>query len=108
MKGKQEALTLHGVLLAVLPQAHGNENDEDKDHHPQDTAHNQVEHVTAPNRAVGRSCPTSNPVRGIWWRAQVFHGIFGCSRGAFHWVKEETRVRSLNVVFKHEIHYCRV
>lgn len=88
MKGNQKSLTLHGVLLAVLPQAHGNENDENKDHHPEDAAHDQIEHVTAAHGAVGRAGSASpDPVGGVRWRAQVLHRIFGRSRRAFHWMK---------------------
>lgn len=50
-----EWLTLYGVLLAVLPQAHGNEGHEDEHHHTQHTADDQVQHVTAPGGAGGRA-----------------------------------------------------
>ena len=78
-----EWLTLYGALLAVLPQAHGNEGHENEHHHTQHTAHDQVQHVAAPGGAGGRAHVPSTP-RGIRRGAQVFDGILRSSRDPFH------------------------
>ena len=37
---------MHAVLLAIPPQAHGDEHQKDEHHHPQNAAYNQVEQAT--------------------------------------------------------------
>lgn len=56
-----EWLTLYGILLAVLPQAHHNEGQEDEDHHTEHAADDQVQHVTASGRAASRPYISSAP-----------------------------------------------
>lgn len=80
---------MQGVLLPVLPEAHGDEDDEDEDHAAQDAAHDQVQGVATAAGAAGRA-GAADALRGTRGGAQVPRWVFGCSGRAFHWVGSKT------------------
>lgn len=79
-------LTLRGVLLAVLPQAHGDEDHEDEHHDAQHTAHHQVQHVAAPGGA-GCGPHVASASQGAGRGAQVSARILRGSGNTSHWLR---------------------
>lgn len=78
-----EWLTLYGILLAVLPEAHRNESHENEHHDTQHTANDQIQHVAASGGASRGSNISSTP-RRIWRGAQVFDRVLRSSRNPFY------------------------
>lgn len=85
---------LRGALLAVLPQAHGDEDHEDQHHDAQHAAHHQVQHVAAPGRA-GRRPRVASASRRAGRGAQVPDGVLGGSRNTLHFSLTDHHVTEL-------------
>lgn len=79
--GFESELTVHVVLLAIPPQTHGDKSQQDEHHHPQNTAHDQVQQSS---RWAGRLRHV-----GARWGDGVLagrpRGLAGCNRDGEEW-----------------------